>query len=48
MARARSPTPGALYYFAGDTMPGQTTGQGSDGFGADWWVVTRAGKAIEN
>jgi predicted lipoprotein with Yx(FWY)xxD motif len=37
-----------LYYFAGDTAPGQTTGQGSDGFGAPWWVVTPAGKAIEN
>jgi predicted lipoprotein with Yx(FWY)xxD motif len=37
-----------LYYFAGDTAPGQTTGQGSDGFGADWWVVTPGGKAIQN
>jgi predicted lipoprotein with Yx(FWY)xxD motif len=37
-----------LYYFAGDTAPGQTTGQGSDGFGAPWWVVTPAGKAIES
>jgi predicted lipoprotein with Yx(FWY)xxD motif len=36
-----------LYYFAGDTAPGQTTGQGSNGFGAPWWVVTPAGKAIE-
>ena len=37
-----------LYYFAGDTTPGQTTGQGSDGFGAAWWVVAPGGKAIEN
>jgi predicted lipoprotein with Yx(FWY)xxD motif len=37
-----------LYYFAGDTAPGQTTGQGSNGFGAPWWVVTPAGKAIES
>ncbi|HEX6652274.1 MAG TPA: hypothetical protein VF072_05990 [Thermoleophilaceae bacterium] len=37
-----------LYYFAGDTQPGQTTGQGSDGFGAPWWVVTPAGKALQN
>jgi len=37
-----------LYYFAGDTTPGQTTGQGSDGFGAPWWVVAPSGKAIEN
>jgi predicted lipoprotein with Yx(FWY)xxD motif len=37
-----------LYYFAGDTGPGQTTGQGSAAFGAPWWVVTPAGKAIQN
>ena len=37
-----------LYYFAGDTQAGQTTGQGSNGFGAPWWVVTPAGKALQN
>ena len=37
-----------LYTFAGDTGPGQTTGQGSGAFGAPWWVVTPAGKAIQN
>jgi predicted lipoprotein with Yx(FWY)xxD motif len=37
-----------LYYFAGDTQPGQTTGQGSNGFGAPWWVVTPAGKALQS
>jgi predicted lipoprotein with Yx(FWY)xxD motif len=37
-----------LYYFAGDTQPGQTTGQGSNGFGAPWWVVTPAGTALQN
>jgi predicted lipoprotein with Yx(FWY)xxD motif len=37
-----------LYTFAGDTAPGQTTGQGSGAFGAPWWVVTPAGKAIQN
>jgi len=37
-----------LYTFAGDTRPGQTTGQGSNGFGAPWWVVTPAGKALQN
>jgi predicted lipoprotein with Yx(FWY)xxD motif len=36
-----------LYYFAGDSAPGQTNGQGSDGFGAPWWVVSPAGKAIQ-
>jgi predicted lipoprotein with Yx(FWY)xxD motif len=37
-----------LYYYAGDTGPGQTTGQGSDGFGSPWWVVSAAGKAIQS
>ena len=37
-----------LYTFAGDTRAGQTTGQGSNGFGAPWWVVTPAGKALQN
>ena len=37
-----------LYTFAGDTQPGQTTGQGSNGFGAPWWVVTPTGKALQN
>ena len=37
-----------IYTFAGDTQPGQTTGQGSNGFGAPWWVVTPAGKALQN
>src|SRR3984957_16143027 len=32
-----------LYYFAGDSGPGQTNGQGSDSFGAKWWLVTPAG-----
>lgn len=35
-----------LYTFAGDQAPGQTTGQASDGFGAEWWVVAPDGKAI--
>ena len=37
-----------LYLFAGDTQAGQTTGQGSNGFGAPWWVVTPTGKALQN
>jgi predicted lipoprotein with Yx(FWY)xxD motif len=36
-----------LYTFAGDTRAGQTTGQGSNGFGAPWWVVTPAGQALQ-
>lgn len=35
-----------LYYFAGDSGAGKTTGQGSDGFGAKWWLVTPSGSAI--
>jgi len=34
-----------LYTFAGDS-PGETNGQGSDGFGAKWWLVNSAGAAI--
>ena len=37
-----------LYYFAGDSGPGQTSGQGSDGFGSPWWVVSPTGTAIQN
>jgi predicted lipoprotein with Yx(FWY)xxD motif len=37
-----------LYTFVGDTQAGQTSGQGSNGFGAPWWVVTPAGKALQN
>ena len=36
-----------LYTFAGDSGPGQATGQGSDGFGAEWYVLSAAGNAIE-
>lgn len=35
-----------LYYFAGDTAAGMTNGQGSDAFGAKWWLVTPSGTAI--
>ena len=35
-----------LYYFVGDTGSGMTSGQGSDNFGAKWWLVTPAGRAI--
>jgi predicted lipoprotein with Yx(FWY)xxD motif len=36
----------ALYYFAGDSGPGQTSGQGLDNFGAKWWLVAPAGTQI--
>ena len=35
-----------LYYFAGDSAAKQTNGQGSDSFGAKWWLVTPAGAKI--
>src|ERR1700677_452031 len=35
-----------LYYFAGDSSTGQTNGQGSDGFGAKWWLVSPSGAEI--
>ena len=35
-----------LYYFSGDTGPGTATGQGSDGFGAKWWLVAPAGSDV--
>lgn len=35
-----------LYYFSGDLGAGTTNGQGSDGFGAKWWLVSPSGAAI--
>ena len=35
-----------LYYFVGDSGPGTATGQGSDNFGAKWWLVSPAGSDI--
>jgi predicted lipoprotein with Yx(FWY)xxD motif len=35
-----------LYYFAGDSGSGTTNGQGSDDFGADWWLVNTSGTSI--
>lgn len=35
-----------LYYFAGDSGAGQTNGQGSNGFGAKWWLVAPSGAQI--
>jgi predicted lipoprotein with Yx(FWY)xxD motif len=37
-----------LYTYAGDTAPGQTSGQGVDGFGAKWYVLSAAGDKIDN
>ena len=35
-----------LYYFAGDSGAGQANGQGSDGFGAKWWLVSPSGSDV--
>ena len=35
-----------LYYFAGDSGSGTATGQGSDSFGAKWWLVAPAGSDV--
>ena len=35
-----------LYYFVGDSGAGQTNGQGSDNFGAKWWLVAPSGAQI--
>lgn len=35
-----------LYYFIQDKKAGDTTGQGVDGFGGLWWVLSPAGAAI--
>ena len=35
-----------LYYFAGDTGAGTTSGQGSTAFGAKWWLVGPSGASI--
>jgi predicted lipoprotein with Yx(FWY)xxD motif len=37
-----------LYYFAGDSSPGQANGEGSKGFGAEWYVVSTGGKPLEH
>jgi predicted lipoprotein with Yx(FWY)xxD motif len=35
-----------LYFFVGDSGPDQTSGQGSDNFGAKWWLVAPSGAQI--
>ena len=37
-----------LYYYAGDSTSGQTNGEGIDGFGAKWWLVSPTGSAIQH
>lgn len=35
-----------LYYFTPDQTPGDTVGQGADGFGAGWYLVSPEGTMI--
>ena len=35
-----------VYYFSGDSAPGQANGQGLSDFGASWWAVSPAGQEI--
>ena len=35
-----------LYYFSGDSGPGTASGQGSDAFGAKWWLVDPTGSDV--
>ena len=35
-----------LYFFAGDSGPGTASGQGSDNFGAKWWLVAPNGSDV--
>ena len=37
-----------LYYYVGDTKPGQTSGQGLNQFGAEWYVLAPSGNKIDN
>lgn len=36
-----------LYYYTQDTSKGQTNGEGSKGFGADWYLVQPTGANLE-
>jgi predicted lipoprotein with Yx(FWY)xxD motif len=36
-----------LYYYAGDSAPQSTTGQGSESFGAPWYVLTASGQEVK-
>lgn len=37
-----------LYYYVGDRKPGDTNGQGLNQFGAKWYVLSPAGRKIDN
>jgi predicted lipoprotein with Yx(FWY)xxD motif len=35
-----------LYYYAGDTAAGMTNGNGSNQFGAKWWLISPSGNQV--
>ena len=37
-----------LYTYAGDSAPGQTSGQGLDDYGAEWYALSAGGDKIDN
>lgn len=37
-----------LYTYASDSSPSQTNGEGSNSFGANWWLVAPSGQPITN
>jgi predicted lipoprotein with Yx(FWY)xxD motif len=37
-----------LYFYAGDQKPGDTTGQGLNQFGAEWYVLAPTGNKVDN
>jgi predicted lipoprotein with Yx(FWY)xxD motif len=37
-----------LYYYAGDSRPGDTAGQGLNQFGAKWYVLAASGDKVDN
>jgi predicted lipoprotein with Yx(FWY)xxD motif len=37
-----------LYYYAGDSQPGDTTGQGLNQFGAKWYVLASSGDKLDS
>jgi hypothetical protein len=37
-----------LYYYSGDAKAGETNGEGLDGFGAEWYLVSPGGANVEH
>jgi predicted lipoprotein with Yx(FWY)xxD motif len=37
-----------LYHYVSDTKPGETSGEGLDQFGAEWYAVSATGVKVEH